>query len=126
MQKKYTDIGARLRKLRGKRTQAAFAQEIGTTLRSYQHYESGARVPHIHLLSKIADICDTTSDWILTGKASVRGKLRGEYAQLQEKGLDLDFLYLYLSLERIYLEGDPVKIDAIKSQLRALDPGEAE
>jgi len=34
-----------LKRLRGKATQAAFAEKIGVPLRTYQHFESGGIVP---------------------------------------------------------------------------------
>ena len=69
--KKYLEIGKRLKILRGNKTQLDFSKEIETTLRAYQHYEAGERVPHIHLLTRIAQLCDTTTDWILSGKLNI-------------------------------------------------------
>ncbi len=67
MGKKYLDIGNRLRILRGNKTQSEFAADIGTTLRAYQYYEAGDRVPSIELLTEIAKKYNKSVDWILTG-----------------------------------------------------------
>jgi putative transcriptional regulator len=98
MTKRYSEIGKRLLHLRGDKSQSQFAKEMGVTLRAYQYYESGERVPHIHLLSKIADANNTTIDWILTGKVDVaRARLREsvkrnvyveELIELLEKSLE--------------------------------------
>ena len=67
MTKKYTAIAKRLKELRGNRSQGGFAKEIGVALRAYQYYESGDRVPDTDRLTRIANLCKTTTDWILTG-----------------------------------------------------------
>ena len=69
--KKYLEIAKRLRILRGKKTQTNFSKEIGAKLRTYQNYEAGERAPHIHILTKIAELCGTTTDWILTGDLNI-------------------------------------------------------
>jgi len=70
--RKYLDIGKRLIILRGNKTQITFSKEIGVKLRTYQNYEAGERVPHPHSLTKIAEMCDTTVDWILTGELNIK------------------------------------------------------
>ena len=69
--KKYLEIAKRLRILRGKKTQTNFSKEIGAKLRTYQNYEAGERVPHIHILTRTAELCGTTTDWILTGDLNI-------------------------------------------------------
>jgi len=66
--KKNIEVAERLRKLRGNLSQKAFSEGLGIPFRTYQYYESGERVPKSHTLSKIAKLCDTTADWILTGE----------------------------------------------------------
>jgi len=65
--KKYTEIGVRIKELRGKSSQPAFASKIGVSLQGYLNYEYGKRVPPGPVLAKIAAICNTTTDWILSG-----------------------------------------------------------
>lgn len=66
--KKYSEIGDRLKQLRGKLSQQEFAKKIEIPFRTYQRYEAGERVPPSPLISTISEITQTTADWILTGK----------------------------------------------------------
>jgi transcriptional regulator with XRE-family HTH domain len=50
----YEDVGERLRMLRGRRKQAEVAEVLGVTLRSYQYFESGERLPPLAMATKIA------------------------------------------------------------------------
>lgn len=68
---KKPDYWDRLIQLRGSLSQEKFSKKIGVSLRAYQRYESGERVPHPHVLSKIAALCNTTVDWILTGDLNI-------------------------------------------------------
>jgi len=182
----YIEIGKRLKQLRGPLSQREFAKKIGISYRAYQNYEVGKRIPHVHVLSKIAEIFNTTTDWILTGLADIekarklealkrthiveellerlegslereekliykyiKGRAAAEkkeklgsvdeklFIQLLRKWIKEDKqtqnaifldkkspLYLmFKQLERIYNEGDEVKMNAIKAQLNAFDPG---
>lgn len=63
MSKSFSD---RLRLIRGDRTQAEFARELGIPAPMYHRYERG-QVPKSDNLRVIAEKCDTTVDWLLTG-----------------------------------------------------------
>ncbi len=73
--KKYSEIGQRLKELREQfsrelkvdLSQKKFAQRLNVSLRAYQNYEAGERIPPGPVLSKIAEFYDCTSDYILTG-----------------------------------------------------------
>lgn len=60
-------FGKRLRQMRMKRnfTQQNMADMLNIALRSYQCYETGTRNPSFDLLIKIADILDTSIDFLL-------------------------------------------------------------
>ena len=47
------------------RTLQAIADELEVTLVTIQKYESGAREPNLQLLSKLADILDVPTDFLL-------------------------------------------------------------
>jgi transcriptional regulator with XRE-family HTH domain len=64
---KYTEIGQRIKQLRGALSQRDFAEKLGLSLMGYQNYESGRRIPPGPVLSKIAALSGVTVDWILTG-----------------------------------------------------------
>lgn len=73
--KKYSQVGERLKELRGNLSQEEFAKKIGISFRTLQRYEVGERIPHPHVLSKIAEKFDTTVDWILTGNLNIEKAL---------------------------------------------------
>ena len=65
----YKEIGNRIKLLRGDgHTQKQFAALLGISLRSYQKYEYGERVPPLKTLSKISKACNVTTDWLIAGK----------------------------------------------------------
>lgn len=67
-EKKFIEVGNRLKLLRGNLSQNEMAGRFGMTLRSYQRYEAGERVPPMVVLGKIAKDYKTTVDWLLTGE----------------------------------------------------------
>lgn len=61
-------VGARIRAVRGKRTQTEFAKVIGVKKQNYiSRYERG-RIPSPDLLVLIARTGRVSIDWLLTGK----------------------------------------------------------
>jgi transcriptional regulator with XRE-family HTH domain len=65
--KKYPRFAERLRKLRGDITQKDYARDLGISLRAYQNYESGRRVPKPAIIDKIAQKGGVHVNWILMG-----------------------------------------------------------
>ena len=61
------------------RTLQAIADELEVTLVTIQKYESGAREPNLQLLSKLADILDVPTDFLL-----------GRDAYLKSLGVSVD------------------------------------
>lgn len=45
-----------------------FAKQIGVSFPGYQNYEYGERVPPGPVLTRIAELCGVSVDWILTGQ----------------------------------------------------------
>lgn len=74
-------LNKRLRMLRihHKYTQQSMADLLHLTLNSYQKYEQGATAPPLQTLVKIADIFNTSTDFLL-----------GRDAYLQSVGLNID------------------------------------
>lgn len=86
--KKYSDIGKRLKKLRGSLSQREFAKKIGLPHKTYQRYEYGEGIPKAHTLKKIAQKESVTVDWLLTGslrsfEEMIRAKEMGVPISLQ-------------------------------------------
>ncbi len=69
----YSDISARIRKVRGKLKQAQFADILGIPRPNLSKYESG-RQPPADVLQKIADYGGVTVKWLLTGKEEKKDK----------------------------------------------------
>jgi transcriptional regulator with XRE-family HTH domain len=61
------EIGDRLRTIRGERTQAAFAGDLGVGRVALSNYERGHRLPNRETLERYARAGSTTIGWILTG-----------------------------------------------------------
>jgi len=61
-------FAARLKELRGNRSKAEFARDLGIPAPMYHRYETG-QVPKSDNLRVIATKCDTTVDWLLGGVA---------------------------------------------------------
>lgn len=84
--KKYTylEIGNRLkelRKLKNNLSQKEFAEKIGVPFRTYQRYEAGERMPQRPVLSRVAELCGKTVDWLLgRDLASVIAEEKALYA----------------------------------------------
>ena len=74
MEKIFSDgFCSRLKALRGEDTLAVFANKIGISLPTYQHYESGRRKPTVQFVMLLAAACGKTTDWIL-GLAEQNGE----------------------------------------------------
>ena len=58
-------LSRRLRELRGERSQAAFARELGITQQRYANYESGIREPDLTTLCRIAALPTGSVDALL-------------------------------------------------------------
>jgi transcriptional regulator with XRE-family HTH domain len=63
-------IGARLKMIRGSRTQKEFAQELDITVPSLQKYELNESVPGGLALAKLVEK-EINVNWVLTGKGSM-------------------------------------------------------
>lgn len=137
MERKYIEIGNRLRILRGKKTQTEFATDIGTTLRTYQHYESGGRQPDPNVLKVISDKYRKSVDWILKGTpeinyqenhSSLNSHKINEIVQKtyplssasssNDSGIEPS-LQAMSDIKEIFDSGDPILIPAIQANLNA-------
>lgn len=62
-----TDIGGRMRQLRGEQTQQQFAELLGIGRTTLINYEANTRVPDAELLIKLHILYGTQPLWLLTG-----------------------------------------------------------
>lgn len=63
-----SNIGLRIRILRGPRSQAEFAKAVGVSAGALSHYEVGRRLPSGEVLDRIAAVARTSKEWLLTGR----------------------------------------------------------
>jgi transcriptional regulator with XRE-family HTH domain len=61
-------VGPRIRQIRGKRTQKAFAALMDATQSYISDLERGKCFPSVALLARIRAVSGKSFDWILTGK----------------------------------------------------------
>lgn len=61
----YLAIGNSLKELRKNISQKEFADKIGIHINTYQRYESGERMPPERVLSRVAEICGKSVDYLL-------------------------------------------------------------
>lgn len=60
-------VGGRIRRLRESLSLAGFGKKVGVTAKAVQNYERG-RLPRTEILYRIADRCEVSLTWLLTGK----------------------------------------------------------
>lgn len=68
-----TDLGERLRYLRGEQSQEQFAQQIGLTRAALANYETGRTKPKASILREISRKLGLSDEFLLSGK------VRNEY-----------------------------------------------
>ena len=66
-------IPKRLKQVRGRRSQRAFAAEIGVKQQNYSQWERGANVPSLPGLAAVARHECVSLDWLVFGKGQMRG-----------------------------------------------------
>lgn len=126
---KYLSIGWRLRGIRNEKNmkQIPFAKAIGLSQAVYSGLENGFTKPAIPILLAMEYIYGVRKEWILSGEEPMYRTLDGLGTPISIMPSDGDsdrHQKLWINkLKRIFDEGDKTKIDAIKAQLRALDPG---
>lgn len=75
--KEYFDpvaIGQRLKEVRGRKSQAEFAEQLGVTHKSISNYEIGKRVPDVEFICKLMKDFGVDSTWLITGQYAVTSK----------------------------------------------------
>lgn len=77
------EIGQRIKELRNslKLNQKVFGEGTGLTQGGVSLYEKGKRIPDPGILVDIAEFCNVTVDWILTGKAKGKDEKRDRDAE---------------------------------------------
>jgi transcriptional regulator with XRE-family HTH domain len=123
---KYLSIGSRIVSIRNAfhMTQAKFAATLGISRPALSAIESGITKPSFPILFVIEFKYNYRHEWILTGD----GEIYADQLKVKEQITGYETSNRVLigwikKLIRIFEEGDEKKIEAVKSALRALDPG---
>ena len=109
-------IGARLRQLRGERTQADLAKELGVSASYISAVEVGASKPSLELLMALSERYGVSIDWLLTGRHTESGV---------EGSMDPDvseFEVMLHALRRMYRNADDETRAWFRVQLRRAFP----
>ena len=115
---KYPQVGNRIKELRGSKSQAYFAKEIGVSLQGYLNYEYGNRVPPGPVLAKIAELCGVTTDWILTGQ---KGRPESDRIEHKIKKVDFGSFTVTLAYPKHKKHRSPAMISSIMRLLKDLE-----
>jgi len=111
---RYPRFAQRLKKLRGNITQKDYAKKLGISLRAYQNYESGKRVPKPAIINKIAQKGGVGVDWILWG--SLRSLAEKVVAtRIEASLLDESLTKAEMELMRYFFERGIVSSEDINS-----------
>lgn len=86
-----------IREMRGKKQQEC-ADALGITLRAWQGYEQGVREPKFETLIKIADMFQTTTDYLLGRDTSEKPAIELLAAQFDMSALEQEIIKGYLDL----------------------------
>lgn len=109
-------IGSRIKYLRqqNKMTQEEFSSKLKIHSKQLAHYESGRNVPSVDVIAKIANLCETSTDYIIQGEDKAYIK--------KTKINDLDLLELFRRSNKLR----KTERDKIKWALKSLLNGEKE
>ncbi|MCL4492522.1 MAG: helix-turn-helix domain-containing protein [Nitrospirae bacterium] len=105
-------------------TQSDFARSLGLSQNFISGVESGNKSLSEPIVLLVRYRYGINDDWLVTSKGpkyAEREKALTGIIQLSEKS---PIYQMMRQLERIYNEGDRAKMDAIRAQLKAFDPGE--
>lgn len=124
---KYLTIGYRIASIMSKShlTQAKFAETIGISSSFFSELKNGITKPSMPILLSIEYKYGYRWEWILTGDGEMikdPSSTQIRESQPVYKTSNRVLLYWYDMVVRIFEEGDKSKIEALKAQLRALDP----
>lgn len=84
-------LGERIKKVRGKKSQDVFANEIGISRGALSYYENGERQPDAEIIYKICELCNVSADYLLgfTDNPTTDENLRAvcDYTGLSEEAV---------------------------------------
>lgn len=127
---KYFSIGCRISSLRSQSglSQAKFGKSIGLSQSAYSELELGNKEPTMPVLLAIEYVHGVCKEWVMAGDEPKMRARDGFGTPIQTYPINNDtdrHRKLWINkLNRIFDEGDNVKVDTVKGMLKAFDPGE--
>lgn len=67
----------------------AFAEKLGIPYRTVTNYENGSREPGSDYITKVADFCGCTTDWLLGLSEDPKGDVAAAQSQEQDPQIEL-------------------------------------
>ncbi len=124
---KFLSIGYRIASIRNAfhLSQTKFADSIGISRSFLSELENGITKPSLPILFTIEYKYGYNYKWILTGDGHPYFNSATPPLTMPITGRELPdrvVLYWWSIVERIFMEGNKDKVDALKAQIRALDP----
>ncbi|WP_432665532.1 helix-turn-helix domain-containing protein [Wukongibacter baidiensis] len=116
-------LNNRLQSLRQERKlkQNDMAKKLDMSQSGYSHYEQGIRIPDAVTLKKIADILDTTTDYLL-GSTDIKDKGCNDVALTDDKTDNLadEILEIYIKKGKIK-KGEKLTLEQREKILREIE-----
>jgi len=70
-----TELGKRIREVRGGMTQVRFAELVGINVNTLRGYETGNRMPGTDVIARMAAAGNTPLEWLITGQEQHKGEI---------------------------------------------------
>ncbi len=127
---KYDTTGKRLRYFRKEKTgesREKFTQGLDVTPRTLERYENDESVPDASFLTRLNSKYqgNLNLDWLLTGRGDLYVKESFAAAAAREDApeyRDIVLEKMQMQLDRVYREGEFLKLAALQSFLNLIDP----
>lgn len=118
------EVGKRIRKMRKLKgmTQEQLAKETGLSVMSIRRYESAERSPSMSVYKKIADVLDTSTNFLISGLTDEEVATQYEQHKKVEEQIREKQLHNYKEFQ----EDWKMRKDAAISSVDALNPVEQE
>jgi len=114
----------RLRELRGSKTKAAFAKELGIPAPVYQRYEDG-RMPTVENLSVISRVTGRSLDWLL-GREELMASLKRDEPPASTEKPDERLETIAMHWRAMGVQTDPDEIDGQADSIHGIVNRQAE
>lgn len=110
-----SEVGERIRQIRGIRTLEEFAEELGVKNPTIYRYETD-RIPDAEMLAQIAELASVSVDWLLTGKNAQPhvSDIGSAY------GKDRDLINVIRDVKRVWLASDETARQMLRDVIRGL------